>query len=346
MKGGGRKMTEKFNRGKHSDSRTDWEHDIDSIDSFDAVPLILPDDFSTPPDLDERILREMSELRKELDKKESQRKERTAHAMRFLIRVTATAAALALFVMITPLRNYMVSASDDVKSWIKDISSENSQKIKETPSNENNDGSFDNYYIVSDKDFKGGIAHGDTVCIIPDNGEKDYLRIVKKIRSVTNTGEEQGRDYFHVSITDSNRIIVSVTNRVQKHAHLLVEIVYEDGSTYRNEWDLITSRPLVRFNPNSVSCGVGEIIVPKYYVVVLDEHEKVRTANYLKGTDRITWSTTDESVATVDEKGTVTGVGEGFAILQADTGFGNVGKLRIKVTGDQGADDNQVEDNN
>ncbi len=329
-------MTDKFNKNIKSTKPINAESEFDELE---IVPLILPDDFNTPPDLDERILREMSELREKLDRKNREQEERRAHAMRFLIRVTATAAALALFVMITPLRNYMVSASDDVKSWIKDISSESNKKITEMQSDENNDVSFENYYIVSDKDFKGGIAHGDTLCVIPDNGEKDSLRIVKKIRSVTNTGDEPGRDYFHVSITDSNRIIISVTNRVQKHAHLLVEIVYEDGSTYRNEWDLITSRPLVRFNPNYVKCCVGESFDPKYYVVVLDEHEKVKTVNYLKGTDRITWSTTDESKATVDEKGRFTCIDKGFTILCADTGFGNVGKLRIKITDDNGSTD-------
>ena len=104
------------------------KHTLDltaELEEHRVVPLILPDDFDTPRDLDERIIREMAQLSRELDEKNKQREERKAHAKRFLIRVAATAAVLATIVFVTPLRNYVVSASDDVKSWIKDISSEN-----------------------------------------------------------------------------------------------------------------------------------------------------------------------------------------------------------------------------
>ena len=301
------------------------------FDDLEIVPLILPDDFDTPRDLDERIIREMAELSKELDEKNKQHAERKAHTIRFFIRTVATAAVLALIVFAFPLRNYVVSASDDVKSWINDISSEKNTKMQNTKSEYNSDKTFENLYIVSDKDFKGGIAHGDTLCIIPNNGEKDSVPIIDKYRLVTNTGEEKGRDYFHVSITDSNRIIISVTNKVQRHAHLEVRITYEDGSVYENEWDLITSRPLIRFNPHYIKGYVGESFVPKYYVVVLDEHDNLKTVNYLKGTNRILWSTTDETIATVDEKGTITGLSSGYATIHADIGYGNVGILSIKI---------------
>ena len=307
----------------------------------EIVPLILPDDFDTPRDLDERIIREMSQLSRVLNEKNKQREERKAHAVRFIMRVVATAAALAIIVMVTPLRNYVVSASDDVKSWIKDISSENNRKIQDAQSKENNDFLFDNYYVINDKDFKGGIAHGDTLCIIPNGGEKDSVRIVEKHRLVTNTWGEQGRNYFKVWITDSNRIWISVDKRVQKHARVQVSITYEDGTEYHNQWDLITSLPYVRFSsvtPSGIAYEkgyVGEKFTPKYYVVVLDKKEdgkdEVRTVNYLKGSKRIIWSSTDDSIASVDENGTITGYKPGFIMIKADTGLGNITPLNIKI---------------
>lgn len=309
------------------------------------VPLMLPDDFDTPRDLDERIIREMAQLSRELDEKNRQREERKAHAKHFLIRVAATAAVLATIVFVTPLRNYAVSASDDVKSWIKDISSESNNKIHDSQSVKNNDNSFENYYIINDKDFKGGIAHGDTLCIIPNRGEKDSVPIVNKHRLITNTWGEPGRDYFKVWITDSNRIWISVDKRVQKHAHVEVTISYEDGSEYFNEWDLITSLPYVRFSSHT-SSGVsyekgyvGQSFIPKYYVVVLDmktdengdQKEVVKTVNYLKGSNRIKWSSTDDSIASVDNNGAITGHKAGYIMINADTGLGNVTPINIQI---------------
>ena len=37
-------------------------------DENKCVPLIFPKDFDTPPDLDKRILKEMADLKKALDK--------------------------------------------------------------------------------------------------------------------------------------------------------------------------------------------------------------------------------------------------------------------------------------
>lgn len=322
---------------------------IDLTEEFDersVVPLILPDDFDTPRDLDERIIREMSKLSKELDEKNRQKKDRKAHAIRFLIRVAATAAVLAFIVFVTPLRSYVVSASDNVKSWIKIISSENNRKVNDAQSVNNNDIFSENYYILNDQDFKGGIAHGDTLCIIPDGGEKDSVPIVEKSRLITNVSwGDPGRDYFKVWITDSNRIMISVEKRVQKHAHVEVRICYEDGSEYHNEWDLITSRPYVRFSSHTSSGKayekgyIGESFTPKYYVVVLDMKEDedgnykevVRTVNYLKGSSRIKWSSTDESIATVDENGLITGHKAGFVMIKADTGLSNITPINIRI---------------
>ena len=327
-------MNDKSNKNPEYDKSLESESEFSE---FKGIPLILPDDFNTPRDLDERIILEMSKLGEELDEKNKKREERKAHAMRFVIRFTAAAAILAMFVMITPLRNYVVSASNDVKSWIKDISSENNRKIEDSMSKENNDNRFENYYIISDKDFKGGIAYGDTLCIVPNGGEKDSVPIIEKSRLVTNTGDEQGRDYFHVWISDSNRIWISVERRVQRHAHLKVEISYEDGTWYSREWDLITNLPEVRFSsvtPNGAAyekAYVGEVFEPNYYVVVCDEHNNVRNVNYLKGTSRIKWSTTDESIATVDGNGVITCISPGYTIIKADTGLGNVNILNVKV---------------
>ena len=84
---------------------------------------------------------------------------------------------------------------------------------------------------------------------------------------------------------------------------------------------------------------VGEAFTPKYYVVVLDmkEDEKgelkeeVKTVNYLKGSNRIKWSSTDESIATVDEKGVITGQNAGYTMINADTGLGNVTPINIQI---------------
>ena len=122
-------------------------------------------------------------------------------------------------------------------------------------------------------------------------------------------------------------------------------ISYEDGSEYFNEWDLITSLPYVRFSSHTSSGTsyekgyVGEAFTPKYYVVVLDmkEDEKgelkeeVKTVNYLKGSNRIKWSSTDESIATVDEKGVITGQNAGYTMINADTGLGNVTPINIQI---------------
>ena len=320
----------------------DWIDPEMEWDEREIVPLILPDDFDTPRDLDERIIREMAQLSKELDEKNKQREERKKHALRFISRVAATAAVLAVIVMVTPLRNYVVSASDDVKSWIKDISSESNQNIQDSKSEKNNDQTFENYFIVSDKDFKGGIAHGDTLCIIPNGGEKDSVPIVEKQRNVINNSwGEPGRDYFHVWISDSNRIWISVDKRVQRHAHVEVSISYEDGSEYYNEWDLVTSSPFVRFSSITASGlayergYIGEDFIPKYYVVVIDQNEDgeevVRNVNYLKGTDRIKWTSTDESVATVDQSGVITGLAPGLIMIKADTGLGNITPINIRI---------------
>ncbi len=59
-------MTDKFNKNIKSTKPINAESEFDELE---IVPLILPDDFNTPPDLDERILREMSELREKLDRK-------------------------------------------------------------------------------------------------------------------------------------------------------------------------------------------------------------------------------------------------------------------------------------
>ena len=320
----------------------DWIDPEMEWDEREIVPLILPDDFDTPRDLDERIIREMAQLSKELDEKNKQREERKKHALRFISRVASTAAVLAVIVMVTPLRNYVVSASDDVKSWIKDISSESNQNIQDSKSEKNNDQTFENYFIVSDKDFKGGIAHGDTLCIIPNGGEKDSVPIVEKQRNVINNSwGEPGRDYFDVWITDSNRIWISVKRRVQKHAKLKVRIVYEDGTEYNREWNLVTSSPFVRFSSvtpsgNAYEKGyVGETFTPNYYIVVLDMKEdgkeEVRTVNYLRGSNRIKWFSTDESIATVDSNGCITGHRPGFTMIKADPGLGNITPLNIKI---------------
>lgn len=309
---------------------------VEPADEYEAVPLIFPEDFDTPPDLDERILREMAELSKELDEIEKKRKERKAHATRFILRVSATAAILALIVMVTPLRNYMVSASNDVKSWIQEMSSESNNKISDIQSHENND--TEGYiYTIKDTDFKGGIAHGDTLYIIP-SGDRDSIPITHKVASVTNTGDKWGRDYFHVSVTDSNRIVISVDKRVQKHAHLYVEIYYEDGSVYEHAWDLITSRPMVRFNPVKDKRFVGDVFEPKYYVVVMDEDENVKTANYIKGTNRIKWYTeddryTDDPRLSIDEKGIITCLASTYkyTAVKADMGYGNVAVLQLWI---------------
>ena len=318
---------------------------VDLSDEFEehrVIPFMLPDDFDTPRDLDERIIREMAELSREIDETKKMIENRKAHAMRFLIRAVATAAVLAIIVFVTPLRNHVVSASEDVKNWIKDISDESNQNIKDSPSSKNSDSTFENYYIVDDKDFKGGIAHGDTLCIIPNGGEKDSVPIIDKHRLVTNTSwGEPGRDYFHVWISDSNRIWISVDKRVQRHAHVEVSISYEDGSEYYNEWDLITSSPFVRFSSITASGlayergYIGEDFIPKYYVVVIDQNEDgeevVRNVNYLKGTDRIKWTSTDESVATVDQSGVITGLAPGLIMIKADTGLGNITPINIRI---------------
>lgn len=299
----------------------------------EAVPLILPDDFDLPPELEERILKEMAELNKELDEKEKKRTKRKGNILKIFTSVASVAAVVALFLVFRPLHNHSVNPKEDIKDLVES-SSDSNQTIENIDSNESVSGYF---YTISDTDFKGGIAHGDKLYIIP-SGNKDGIPIKKKVASVTNTGREWGRDYFHVSITDSNRIVISVDNYVIRHAHLYVEIYYEDGSVYENEWDLITGDPRVRFNPPKIKKYVGDVFVPQYYVVVVDENENVKTVNYMKDTDRIIWYTddsryVDDPKISIDENGTITCLGTtyGYTTLVAKVQDGGYGILSLKI---------------
>ena len=264
----------------------------------EAVPLILPDDFDLPPELEERILKEMAELNKELDEKEKKRTKRKGNILKIFTSVASVAAVVALFLVFRPLHNHSVNPKEDIKDLVES-SSDSNQTIENIDSNESVSGYF---YTISDTDFKGGIAHGDKLYIIP-SGNKDGIQIKTKVASVTNTGREWGRDYFHVSITDSNRIVISVDNYVIRHAHLYVEIYYEDGSVYENEWDLI-----------------------------------VKTVNYMKDTDRIIWYTddsryVDDPKISIDENGTITCLGTtyGYTTLVAKVQDGGYGILSLKI---------------
>ena len=46
-------------------------------DENKCVPLIFPKDFDTPPDLDKRILKEMADLKKALDKADRKKDDRS-----------------------------------------------------------------------------------------------------------------------------------------------------------------------------------------------------------------------------------------------------------------------------
>ncbi len=301
-------------------------------DDCEAIPLILPEDFDLPSELEQRILKEMADLNKELDEEEKKKPKHRSRSLKLFTRVAAAAAVVALIAVLLPWHNRTAKKNDDSKVPILNDSSD-VNSFDEIDSYDNH------FYIISDTDFKGGIANGDTLCIVP-SGNRDSVPIKKKIVSVTNRKKgRRGRDYFHASVTDSNRIILSVDSNTRRHAHLYVWIYYEDGSVYENEWDLITSAPRVRFNPPEVKKFVGDVFEPKYYLVVLDEDENVKTVNYLKGSGRISWYTNDNRYVdqprfSIDENGTITCLEKtyGFTTVVADVEGGYPAVLKLKIS--------------